>query len=268
VTEREWLEATDPQPMLEWLRQSEKCSERKFRLLSCACCRRIWPLMADERSRMAVEFTEWYAEGELNDEDIREASNEAYRAWEEASAVPDDPGELTDKVLYGSSRLWRHRPYEDEPVACRYLAPHRGIAAFHAAYAAAMLAASAVERAVSDCQEAVWFGTGADQRSAVRRECRAQANLLRDLFGPPPFRPIAIAPRWLAWNGGAVVQLAQAAYEERILPEGHLDPARHGVLADALEEAGCATPEILAHLRAAGPHWRGCWCLDIILRQS
>src|SRR5262245_34594979 len=94
---------------------------------------------------MAVEFTEWYAEGELNDENIREASNATYRAWEEASAVPDDPGEPSDKVLYNSSRLWRHRPYEHDPVACRYLSPYRGIAAFHAAYAAALLAASAVE---------------------------------------------------------------------------------------------------------------------------
>jgi hypothetical protein len=251
--------------MLEWLRQSEKCSERKFRLFGCACCRRIWHLLADERSRMAVEFTEWYAEGELNDEDIREASNEAYRAWEEASAVPDDPGEPPDKVLYGSSRLWRHRPYEDDPVACRYLAPHRGIAAFHAAYAAALLAASAVERAVSDCQEAVWFGTGADQRSAVRRECRAQADLLCDLFGPLPFREVGIDSSVLHWNGGVVVQLAQSAYEERVLPEGHLDPARLAVLADALEASGCATPEILLHLRGPGPHVRGCFVLDALL---
>jgi hypothetical protein len=39
------------------------------------------------------------------------------------------------------------------------------------------------------------------------------------------------------------------------------------VLADALEEASAAE-EVSAHLRTPGPHWRGCWCLDIILGQS
>jgi hypothetical protein len=37
------------------------------------------------------------------------------------------------------------------------------------------------------------------------------------------------------------------------------------VLADALEEAGCADAEILTHLRGPGPHVRGCWALDLVL---
>jgi len=36
-------------------------------------------------------------------------------------------------------------------------------------------------------------------------------------------------------------------------------------LADALEQAGCQNPEILAHLRSPGPHVRGCWALDAVL---
>lgn len=79
---------------------------------------------------------------------------------------------------------------------------------------------------------------------------------------------------------------------------GRLDPVRLAVLADALEEAGCnvgllhehkdnathywyndafgkqwphLTPDraaehpILAHLRSPGPHYRGCWVLDLLL---
>ena len=37
------------------------------------------------------------------------------------------------------------------------------------------------------------------------------------------------------------------------------------VLADALEEAGCASSDILDHCRSAGPHVRGCWLVDLVL---
>jgi hypothetical protein len=62
-----------------------------------------------------------------------------------------------------------------------------------------------------------------------------------------------------------VAKLAASAYEERSLPAGTLDPERLGILADAIEEAGCADAEILAHLRGPGPHTRGCHVLDLLL---
>ncbi len=58
--------------------------------------------------------------------------------------------------------------------------------------------------------------------------------------------------------------LANAAYAERILPSGQLDPQRLAVLADALEEAGGADPDLLGHLRSALPHIRGCWVVDLL----
>jgi hypothetical protein len=39
------------------------------------------------------------------------------------------------------------------------------------------------------------------------------------------------------------------------------------VLADALEEAGCGDAGLVAHCRSAGPHVRGCWGVDLLLKR-
>jgi hypothetical protein len=69
----------------------------------------------------------------------------------------------------------------------------------------------------------------------------------------------AIDPSVLAWGGGCVVRLAKAIGENRAfdgLP----------VLADALEEAGCANAELLAPCRPQGhPPTRTCWVIDLLL---
>jgi hypothetical protein len=91
-----------------------------------------------------------------------------------------------------------------------------------------------------------------------------QCAYLRDLFANP-FRSIALDPAWPTWHGGSIPQLAQAIYEDRDLPSGHLDHNRLAVLADALEDAGCTDQDILSHCRGPGPHVRGCWVIDLLL---
>jgi hypothetical protein len=86
-------------------------------------------------------------------------------------------------------------------------------------------------------------------------------SLLRCIFGNP-IRPATMNP---AWQTPTVVALAHAAYENRILPAGTLEPARLAVLADALEEAGCDNAEIINHCRQPGKHVRGCWVVDLLL---
>jgi hypothetical protein len=91
-----------------------------------------------------------------------------------------------------------------------------------------------------------------------------QPALFREVIGNP-FRPVTISPTVLTWHDATVVRLAQSAYEERHLPVGTLDPSRLAVLADALEEAGCTSDDVLGHLRGPGPHVRGCWAVDLLL---
>jgi hypothetical protein len=92
----------------------------------------------------------------------------------------------------------------------------------------------------------------------------ASPDLLRDIF--QPFRTVpAVDLALLAWNDGTVPRLARTAYENRDLPAGTLTPARLALLADALEDAGCADAVLLGHLRGPGPHVRGCWVVDLLL---
>jgi hypothetical protein len=55
MNEREWLTGQGVAPMLDFLRRLRGgASQRKLRLFACACCRRTWHLLTDERSRVAV----------------------------------------------------------------------------------------------------------------------------------------------------------------------------------------------------------------------
>jgi hypothetical protein len=66
---------------------------------------------------------------------------------------------------------------------------------------------------------------------------------------------------WLSWQGGLVESMARHADQSG-------DYADLPVLADALEEAGCADADLLAHLRCGGGHLRGCWAVDLVLGKS
>jgi hypothetical protein len=88
----------------------------------------------------------------------------------------------------------------------------------------------------------------------------SDCDLLR-CIGGNSFRPVTVDPVWLSWNDGCVLRLAELIYAEwryEDLP----------VLADALEDAGCAEAALLAHLRGPGPHCRGCWPMDRLLEKK
>jgi hypothetical protein len=85
-------------------------------------------------------------------------------------------------------------------------------------------------------------------------EKRIQASLVREIFGNP-FRPVAFDPKW---GTSTAVALARGIYQDRAFD-------RLPILADALQDAGCETTDILDHCRGPGPHVRGCWVVDLLL---
>ena len=86
---------------------------------------------------------------------------------------------------------------------------------------------------------------------------REALPLLRCIVGNP-FRPVSVDPSWLT---STTVELARGIYDDRAFD-------RLPILADALEDAGCDHPDILAHCRGDGPHARGCWVVDRMLGKS
>jgi ribosomal protein S27AE len=118
---------------------------------------------------------------------------------------------------------------------------------------------------------------------------KAQTVLLRELVGNP-YRPGSIDRSRLAWRGRTIPDLARAIYDD-------CEDERFAILADALEEAGCGSPELVAHCRGREfcgkchgtgfrdlgrripctrcegwgwrnvsiEHIRGCWVLDLLL---
>lgn len=69
MTEKEWFDCTDPQLMVEFIR--EKATDRKLRLSAIACCRSVWHLLPDRRSRKTVEIIERYADGLVDAKKLR-----------------------------------------------------------------------------------------------------------------------------------------------------------------------------------------------------
>jgi hypothetical protein len=203
----------------------DRASVRKLRLFACACVRRVWHCLTDETMRKAVDLAERYADGQATEEQMV------------AAAV----------VVYESAGV-----YDDAAHAAVYAADGRIDCGMVASLAAGAASQAAVPGALVEpegpLERAAWW-------AARNRERTAQAGLVRELFS---FRLVSIAPPVLVWQDGELSRIARDIYQERRF-------ADLPILADALEDAGCANSDLIDHLRSPGPHVRGCFALDLVL---
>jgi hypothetical protein len=327
MNEAEWLSSSDLTAMLEWRQEMDQVnptprgrgwgmiSERRLRLFACACCRAAWGLLTDARSREAVETAERWAD--LPPDRQQRAARALRRAFEAAveAGTPMPPGparvmaataahccqhpiRLIMGTLSDEGRDLPGLPAAGQAVILRDIVgnPFRPVVLLpgpicKACDGAGGWASSAGKRG----------GVGGQMMTACQR-CDGEGH------APCP------------WITPTVLMLAERAYADRrrrTCPEcggkppgycrtckeyttidgGTLDPLTLTALADALEEAGCSSEELLRHLRgwrpcwacprenyrhrarcvcaANGgwvhdprPHYRGCWAIDLILGKS
>ena len=252
MTEQEWLECTDPTPMLEFLRS--KANERKVRLFACACIRRIWHFLPDEPTQAAVHIFERIADEQATEQEFAKAKKAADDA--EDSAMDGLANAVAHSLSFFVDSIESEQYQEDALI--RIAGSASATADAVGANSAIAIEREAPQRGPGEFLSETIYRMGQEAAEIAKAtEKVGQANVLREIVGNP-FCYVGLNPEWLAWRDGTIPKMAQAIYEDRAfdyLP----------VLADALEEAGCIDANILAHCRKPGPHVRGCWVVDLLL---
>ena len=234
MTEAEWLACEDPLDLVHWLSQGA-VSERKARWFGADCCRRLARQAPNWPAAHMITLLEQLADGETDGSSVPTQvdsglGGDEYKCW-----FGPPPWACEDAVLqaaFGPASRTALDPSEEWMVTLNRLPGLLGV--------------------VSNMRWAL-------QPAGVEPSDQAAtlAPLLRDIFGNP-FRPAAFDP---AWRTPTAVALASGMYESRAFD-------RLPILADALQDAGCDSDEVLDHCRGPGPHVRGCWVVDLVLGRA
>lgn len=242
MIEAEWLACRDPKAMLDFLRG--RVSERKSRLFAVACCRRIWRLLADPRSRRAVEVAERFADGLASLEELELAQAQAERAREACTRLSSS-GFLAASYLAAHSAM--HAAYHPQAA----LSPPRSLGRPPKGKSPEPILPRDLYPGYAADSAASARGAESGQRheAIVQHEKAAQATLLRELCGNP-FVADPPSSRWPS----KVARLASAQYTgQACVLELH----------DALLQAGL--PALAEHFHLEQSHPKGCWVVDHIL---
>ena len=235
MTETEWLKCGNP--ILQFEHDRGWPSPRKQRLFATACCRRIGHLLTDERWWNGISVAELYADRRTARPALIDAGVKADIGRPARATYADILREQCGLAVQWACHT-KHRRYA-------------AISAVHGASAAGYSAMPPAEPFVPPAysrHHAQWSAT-------ERAESAAQLALLFDVCNDP-FRPPAAFSS--AWRTDTAVALARQMYESR-------EFGAMPILADALQDAGCDSADILDHCRGPDPHVRGCWVVDLVL---
>src|SRR4051794_34024961 len=191
MTETEWLTSTNLMPMLDYL--TGKASDRKLRLFGVACCRQVWHLLEDGRSRLAVEAAEALADQPTDDSgryrEVRDAAHTVAAILHAGVLQAGDPrSQASAEARAYAANAARETLSTPKYVGC---------------------VAGAVSRAVKR-----WAQTrGLPPRPTAKKERANQCDLLREVLGNP-FQEIVVDASWLTWHGGLIATVATVIYQE------------------------------------------------------
>jgi hypothetical protein len=235
-----WVFAENPSAYWDYNWYSDDVPARKFYLFLAELGRRLRPLMTDPGPVAMIDLCEQCADGRITEDELADLSDDHQ----------SDGGD-TFAAAAANGLYWY--------VADRYKVGSRGVdrvvevPAFSAAVEAGLLSPEAnydAFRAVAEHPVCV----AARERTALE-----WGALVRDVYGPDPFRPVTFDP---AWRSDTAVSLARGMYDSR-------DFAAMPILADALQDAGCDRDDMLSHCRDPQQvHVRGCWVVDLVLGKS
>jgi hypothetical protein len=102
MTEAEWWACETPSLLLECLRGEQY--DRQRRLFVCACCRRLWHLLADGRSRAAVVTAERFADGLVTRQELEFSWDAAQFGLADMFTFPDEADAAN--VLAAQAAQW------------------------------------------------------------------------------------------------------------------------------------------------------------------
>src|SRR5262245_42333279 len=270
MTEKEWMEATSPVPLLIHLRgpvgsvtlppprlfsswgdvfmgTPKYATTRQIARFSIECLKSTEPFPFNQTSIEGIRLARAHEAGEIN---LDEFHHEMQQLADSAR-----PAFLPGLVFIGDLE------YFLEPFGAAGVST--GVAGFVAWQLAGDVARERYPHyEYRDGDVVYWIlglppGSGADVeelRAAFDAEWLIHANILREIVGSP-FRPVVIDSRWLTTN---VLVLALTIDSEEAFD-------RMPILADALLDAGCDNDDVLDHCRSTNCHVRGCWVVDLLL---
>jgi hypothetical protein len=237
LTEEEWLTESDPELLLQ--EALPLLSLRRQRLYAVACCRAA--LLAGAADTLPWQYHPSRPTVEWALALLERIADGVATAGEEDNA---------NAILSGMTGLGRFlEPFFDTHTCSSVMVPVTSTL-YDIALGQGLSWPSWED---SDIYYTAVTGTFLTDAGLAAERC----TLLREVAGNP-YRPVDIDREWLGWNDGCVGKMARSIYDERRFPD-------LPVLADALEEAGCPSPDLVAHCRTPGSHVPGCWAIDLLL---